>query len=61
MQISTQTDNSNLRKNVATDKKKFFKKRLKLQNPKFNIFWKVALSNKQNFLTRIIYFNLLRI
>ena len=42
MQISTQTDNHKLRKNVAIDKKYILRKRgLKFLNPKFNILSKI--------------------
>ena len=38
MQISSQTENHNLRKNVATNKKNIMRKMdLKFEKPKFNI------------------------
>ena len=41
MQVSTQTDNHNLRSNVGSDEKYILRK--KFQSPKFNILCKIAL------------------
>ena len=50
MQVSTQTDNHKLRKNVATDKMHILRKMsLKFQNPKFNILCKMAFCNKKKY------------
>ena len=42
MQISTQTDNHNSRKNIAINKKCILKEWQKFQNPKFKILCKIA-------------------
>ena len=48
VQILTQTDDHNLKKNVTTNKNYIPRKMgLKSQNPKFNIFCKIAFRNKQ--------------
>ena len=51
MQISTQTDNQNYRKNVATNENCILRKMgLKLQKPSFKILCKITFWNKANWL-----------
>ena len=54
MQISTQTDNQNYRKeNVATNENCILRKMvLKFQNHSFNILYKIAFWNNQKWLNK---------
>ena len=56
MQISSQTDNRNSRKNVATNNKYILRMtmNLKLPKPKFNIWYKIAFWNKQKKLKMVL-------
>ena len=53
MQIPTQTDNQNKRKNVATNENCILRKMgLKFQNSSFNILCKIAFWDKQKWLNK---------
>ena len=53
MQISSQKNNQNWIKNVATNENCILRKMsLKFQNPSFNILCKIAFWNKQNWLNK---------
>ena len=61
MQISTQTDDHNLRKVAAVNKKHISSQiGLKFQNLKFKISCKISFWNNQKWLSKVMCFDCLR-
>ena len=56
MQISSETDNHNSRRNVATNKKYILRMtmNLKFPKPEFNIWYKISFCNKQKKLKMVL-------